>query len=160
VNFSRFPLRINIGFLINAPVGTNRDFEFELPTLRYHPDQEFHDFKGTARVTRTQQGLFVQGDFETTVTSECVRCLAEFVQPLQTTFSELYAFDQRSITESNLLVPPDGYIDLGPLVREYLILEIPIRPICREDCKGLCPICGEDWNASTCEHQHGSSSQD
>ena len=160
MNFSRFPLRINIGFLINAPVGTNRDFEFDLPTLRYHPDQEFNDFKGTARVTRTQQGLFVQGDFETTVKAECVRCLAEFVQPLQTTFSELYAFDQRSITESNLLVPPDGYIDLGPLVREYLILEIPIRPLCREDCKGLCPICGEDWNVSTCEHQPETSSQD
>lgn len=153
MNFPRFPLRINIGFLINSPVGTNRDFEFEIPELRFHPDQVFTDFKGIARVSRTQQGLLVQGEFDANITAECVRCLANFVQPLQTSFDELYAFDDRSVTESNLLLPADGYIDLGPIVREYLIIEIPIRPICREDCLGLCPVCGEDWNLSTCEHR-------
>jgi len=159
VNFPRFPLRINIGFLINSPVGTNRDFEFEIPELRFHPDQVFTDFKGIARVSRTQQGLLVQGEFDANTSAECVRCLADFVQPLQTSFDELYAFDDRSVTESNLLLPADGYIDLGPLVREYLIIEIPIRPICREDCLGLCPVCGEDWNLSTCEHQGEKSNQ-
>lgn len=157
MNFPRFPLRINIGFLINSPVGTNRDFEFEIPDLRFHPDQEFTDFIGVARLSRTQQGLLVQGEFEAKVIAECVRCLADFVQHLQISFDELYAFDNRSVTESNLLVPQDGYIDLGPIVREYLILEIPIRPICREDCLGLCPVCGQEWNESTCEHKEETS---
>jgi uncharacterized protein len=48
--------------------------------------------------------------------------------------------------ESGLVVPEDGNIDLEPIVYEYLLLEIPINPVCREDCKGLCDICGENLN--------------
>lgn len=84
--------------------------------------------------------------------SECVRCLVEFKQPLDVDFSELYAFTPRSVTESGLILPEDAHIDLEPLVREYMLIEIPISPLCREDCKGLCSICGEDLNEVTCEH--------
>jgi uncharacterized protein len=40
-------------------------------------------------------------------------------------------------------LPEDGHINLAPLVREYILLEIPINPLCRPDCLGLCPECGE-----------------
>jgi uncharacterized protein len=86
---------------------------------------------------------------------ECVRCLVEFQQSLHAQFSELYAFNSRSASESGLIVPDDGNIDLAPLVREYMLLEVPIRPLCRPDCKGLCIICGSDLNTEPCEHQKG-----
>jgi uncharacterized protein len=82
--------------------------------------------------------------------AECVRCLRNFDQPLEIDFTELYAFSPRSVTDSNLILPEDGHIDLEPLVREYMLLEIPISPLCTPDCRGLCPICGENLN----EHQH------
>lgn len=89
---------------------------------------------------------------------ECVRCLESFDQPLEIDFTELYAFTPRSVTESNLILPEDGHIDLEPLVREYMLLEIPISPLCTPDCKGLCPVCGENLNVNA--HDHGESEGD
>ena len=56
------------------------------------------------------------------------------------------------MTDSELLVPEDGNIDLDDLAREYLVVEIPINPLCRPDCKGLCVECGADLNVEVCEH--------
>jgi len=49
-------------------------------------------------------------------------------------------------------LPEDGHIDLSPLVREYMLLDIPIKPLCSTDCKGLCPVCGENLNETQCGH--------
>jgi len=94
----------------------------------------------------------VQGDFRGKVDPECVRCLAGFLQPIQSVFSELYAFKTNAVTEAGLILPEDSNIDLAPLAREYLLLEIPFSPVCKPDCKGLCMVCGEDLNVRTCEH--------
>jgi len=81
-----------------------------------------------------------------------VRCLDGYQQNITWSLTDLYAFDIRSISESNLLVPEDGQIDLDPLLREYALLEIPIQPLCRPDCKGLCAECGENRNRVNCGH--------
>ena len=44
------------------------------------------------------------------------------------------------------------HIDLAPLIREYALLDVPIKPICKPACKGLCPVCGEDLNQVDCGH--------
>jgi len=152
VNQPRFPLRFNVGFLLNASIGTSRDIHFDFPGLRLANDLELSDFRGAVRITRTPQGMLVQADFRGNVNAECVRCLAGFLQPIQTVFNELYAFKTNAITESSLILPEDNNIDLAPLAREYLLLEIPISPVCKPDCKGLCPVCGEDLNVRICEH--------
>ena len=102
---------------------------------------------------RTPQGILVQGEFQGKAPAECVRCITDFDQTLHTTFNELYAFDKRSITDSGLLLPEDANIDLEPLVREYLLVEFPISPLCTPDCKGLCPICGQNLNEEQ-DHHH------
>src|SRR5574338_592022 len=105
VNLPRYPLRFNVGFLLNQPIGTNRDIHFDYPLVELKPDLRLSNFSGVARVSRTPQGILVQGEFRGDAPAECVRCLTEFQQPLETDFSELYAFDNRSITESGLLLP-------------------------------------------------------
>jgi uncharacterized protein len=143
MNQPRQSLRLNVGFLINQSVGSSRDFYFELPSLSIEPDLNLKEFKGNARITRTPQGLLVQADLQALIQSECARCLNDIEHQLRTQFAELFAFSQRSISESELILPEDGHIDLGPLVREYLILEIPINPLCHPDCPGICAVCGE-----------------
>lgn len=145
-------LRLNIGFFIGQSVGYSRDILFESPRLIYESDFILSDFSGAARITRTAQGLLVQAKMGATIPSECVRCLTCFQLPLKIDFTELYAFSPQSVTDSGLLVSDDAHINLAPLVREYMLLEVPISPICQINCKGLCPICGENLNEVTCEH--------
>jgi uncharacterized protein len=108
---------------------------------------------GSARITRAAQGLLVQVKIQAFVQTECVRCLNDFSQPLEIDFTELYAFTSNSVTESGLIFPENGKIDLAPIVREEMLLAIPISPLCRPDCKGLCPVCGENLNEMICNHE-------
>jgi uncharacterized protein len=149
---SRYPLRINVGFLYNVPIGTCRDIHFDFPVIKLPENLEFQDFSGLVRLNRTPQGILVEGDFSGKTGVTCVRCLAEFLQPLNAKFEELWAFSFRTVSESGLIIPEDKNIDFGPVVGEYLLIEVPINPICRPDCKGLCEVCGVDLNQTMCEH--------
>jgi uncharacterized protein len=157
MNQSRQSLRLNVGFLIHQSVGSSRDFYFDLPYHSIDPDLELKNLQGSARITRTPQGLVVQADLHASIESECVRCLVNTDQLLRTEFTELYAFSQRNTSESGLILPEDGYIDLGPLVREYFVIEIPIKPLCHPDCHGICAVCGEPQGEQFHVHEMDSS---
>lgn len=152
MSLPRNPLRFNVGFLLNQSIGYSRDIHFAFPEVLLRPDFKLSDFSGVVRASRTPQGILIQGEFKGQAPAECVRCLTNIQQTLQTTFDELYAFDERSVTDSGLILPEDGNIDLEPIVREYLLIEMPINPICKKDCRGLCPVCGQNLNEVP--HQH------
>jgi uncharacterized protein len=147
------PLRINVGFLQNQPVGTVRDLHFDLTDFQLSPDFTPLTLKGVIRLDRTPQGIITEADLYATVMATCVRCLEDFQQTLHAQFAELYAYKEDAITEAGLVVPEDGNIDFTPLARDCLLLEIPIKSLCKPDCKGLCMVCGENLNLRTCEHQ-------
>jgi uncharacterized protein len=149
----RKPLRLNIGFLVSGPIGTSREFDFDIPCFQVSDDLQLDGFRGLAKLGRTPQGLLVQADFEGSTGLECVRCLSPFAQLLSFGFTELYAFNEKSVTESGLTVPEDAQIDLQPLVREYALLEIPISPLHDPYCRGLCPECGQNLNVGDCGHR-------
>jgi uncharacterized protein len=147
------PFRINVGFIIHEEIGRSHDFPFEFSKITLGDDLELRNFEGIVNIGKTPQGLVVQGDFSAETTMGCVRCLTEFDDELDWSFTELYAFDQRSETDSGLILPEDAHIDLAELLREYAILEIPISPVCKPDCKGLCPECGQNLNEKDCGHR-------
>lgn len=109
------PLRINVGFLVKAEVGYTRTIEFDEAEMVLPPDLTVYDLRGAATFGRTPQGLVAEVALSGRTTVECVRCLEEFDQAIATQFTDLYAFDERSVTESQLLVPADHHIDLAPL---------------------------------------------
>ncbi|MBU1661052.1 MAG: DUF177 domain-containing protein [Chloroflexi bacterium] len=117
------------------------------------PDLTLSDLVGKISVSRTSEGLLVQVEFSASVEVACARCLTEFSQPLQVDFTELFSFASHARSDTDMILPEDGKIDIGPLVREYMLLEIPTNPVCKNDCKGLCPVCGNDLNDNPCDHQ-------
>ena len=149
----RYPLRVNVGFLLNQPAGTSREITFDLPDFKLSPDFETTSLNGNIRITRTPQGVLGQVDFEANMPATCVRCLEDYIQSLHTNFTELFSYKSHPTIELGMVIPEDGNIDFAPLVREYLLLEVPIKLLCKEDCKGLCSICGENLNQTSCEHQ-------
>jgi uncharacterized protein len=146
-------LRLNVGFIIHETVGYTRDFPIDIPAIQLPPDLELNNLRGNVRVTRTAQGLLVQAKMQAEVPAECVRCLTDFQQTLDAEFTDLYAFSRAAMTEAEMLLPENGKIDLAPVVREEMLLAMPIGPVCSPDCKGLCPICGENLNEDPA-HRH------
>ncbi len=147
-------LILNVGFIVHQTVGYLRDFPIEAPFLRLPPDLELHNFAGNVRVTRTAQGLLLQANLNASIQMPCVRCLAEVSQMLQAEFTDLYAFNRNSMTQAGLLLPDTGKIDLSETVREEMLLATPINALCSHDCKGLCPVCGENLNTTSCSHEN------
>ena len=151
-DFSNF-LHLNVGFITHETVGYSRDFPFELPVIQLTTEQKIFNLTGTARVTRTAQGLLLQVKMSAQTTSECARCLEPFEYTLDIETTDLYVFSPVSASEADLVLPEDSIIDLGPIVRDEMLLSIPIKPICRTDCRGLCPLCGNNQNEQECDHQ-------
>ena len=147
----RKPFRINVGFIIHEEVGYGHEIPFELEKVKLE-DFELKGLQGSVHIGRTPQGLIVQGKFSGDATLECVRCLKAFSHSLEWEFTELYAFSKKSVSETGLLLPDDAHIDLAPLLREYALLEVPIKPLHDPDCKGLCIECGQDLNLKDCGH--------
>lgn len=149
----RYPLRFNIGFLANESIGSHRDLDFEFDELILLSELQLTNVKGKVRINRTSQGLLVDSKFQAFVVGQCVRCLEDFNQSLETEFQELFAYRTRHTRDEEFFVPEDGNIDLAPLAYQNLLLAIPIKSLCKPDCKGLCPICGSNLNNSTCDHE-------
>ena len=149
----RKPFRINVGFIVHEEVGYAHEFPFELKEAALGDDLVLTDFSGVIHIGRTPQGLVTTGNFEGTTTLECVRCLNEFRFPLQWEFTELFAFKGKVVDESILILPDSAQIDFAPILREYALLEVPIKPLHSPDCKGLCMECGQDLNVKDCGHR-------
>ncbi len=151
---SKKPFRINVGFIAHEEIGRNHDFPFEFEKITLGGDLKLRECAGVFNISRTPQGLFVQAEFSALTPLQCVRCLTDFDYRLRWSFSELYAFDARSVTDSGLLLPENGQIDFADLLREYALIEIPISPVCKEDCQGLCIECGQNLNLKDCGHKN------
>ena len=147
----RKPFRINVGFIVHEEIGYDHEFPFEVSQIVIE-DLELTNVEGSVHIGRTQQGLIVQGSFPGDTTIECVRCLKDFSTHLNWDITELYTFHDKPVDEMGLILPESAQIDLASIMREYALLEVPIKPLHDPECKGLCIECGQDLNIEDCGH--------
>ena len=146
------PFRINVGFLINEPIGFSREIPFSLGDYQLRSDERTESLSGEITLIRTQTGIQALLDFSAFVNAQCVRCLEEFKQPLHAVFQELYTFSPQTLSEDEEAIPEDGYLDFEKVISDSIFLEYPIKPLCKPDCLGLCILCGQNLNIGLCEH--------
>ena len=142
-------LRINVGFLLAQGVGYYRVTEIDLPRVRLADDVTLDFLQGALRLSRNSRGILVQGRLKTHVLTECVRCLTPFYHPVQLLVEELFSIPPYNDTP--YAVDEAGNLDLAPLLREEAILALPMSALCRPDCAGLCPECGQNLNEGRCQ---------
>lgn len=153
MNQQRGQFRINIGFLINKAAGYTREIPFEYETFELEEDFTVKDLEGTITLERTRNGIRSLTELSALTEEECGRCLDPFDLRVETEFEEIFTFAEHPLSENETVIPEDGYLEFEPLIREYLMLEMPINPLCEIDCKGLCPVCGQNLNKEICSHQ-------
>jgi len=98
------------------------------------------------RLESVMEGVLVSATAKAEVTGECVRCLDPIARSVEVSMQELYAYPgrERDVDDDDSELPEleGDLIDLEPVLRDAVVLALPLRPLCRDDCPGLCAECG------------------
>jgi len=146
----RNPLLVNALEMLRRP-GTAKEVEVSLLPAALNLDDP-RLVPGTEITVEVQceslsDGIVVNGRIEAEIHSECRRCLQPVGSVLDIEVHELY---QLVVTDPDAFGIQNDQIDLAPMVRETVLIELPDAPLCRIDCAGLCPTCGIDLNREKC----------
>jgi uncharacterized protein len=159
------PLVWNVAGLLADDPGATRDYEIAGVTIDLGEGLRLADpIEGHVRLARTNRGLIVGADLTTSIEAECSRCLREIEVPIEISIraEALPSID----IHTGARVPPEPgsegdeplrltdhhELDLETPVREAIQLAEPIAPLCREDCPGLCAVCGERLEDGVHDH--------
>ena len=119
--------------VIGVPPGSSVEFELRLESV--------------------VEGVLVTGAAEVTLTGQCGRCLESISFDEEIDLQELYLYPDKEPDDEEASRLEDDLLDLEPLLRDTVVLDLPYTPLCRPDCAGLCPDCGANLNADP-DHAH------
>lgn len=155
--------QFNVAQLLKQPSGTRRVYDIKdaagLPPL--DDLKVIAPFQGRLRFMRVGSGILVTGELGTRVELECGRCLTTFQTEAQFEIEEEFKPSVDINSGAHLAQDPDQdaatliderhILDLAEVIRQELTLSLPSSPVCRPDCAGLCPQCGQNRNEGTCD---------
>ena len=152
-------MQYNLAQLLREPTGSTRDYEVDdsFPG----PEDGADRAQGWVRVIRTHRGVLVRAELETQVKLTCSRCIGPF-ELRSVLIMEEESFPAVDPVTGRKTEPPEEaegvtrldaqhVLDLTEMVRQCVLTEVPIKPLCREECPGLCPVCGSDLNKEKCK---------
>ena len=136
---------LNVVGLLKQPLGSTRVYPLRLDRFRLDEEATAEDVGGEVKLTRLRDGVMASVRVNGGVALECVRCLREYDQPFATEFSEEYR--QTVDVRTGLGLPTDGddetstidenhELDLGDVLRQEILVALPMRPDCGEACPG------------------------
>jgi uncharacterized protein len=143
---------VNVSQLLLAGLGTVREFDFAEPLP--DPSGDLHlrgPISGHARLIRTPEGILVHSEHAAVVVLECARCLDDALMSVEGVFDEefLPAIDIRTGLPIQIpgqdeqpLIDEHHELDLDETLRQSILTSLPLRPLCRATCPGLCTLCG------------------
>lgn len=149
-------MQTNVAQLLQAPVGSVRTFKVD-NILEDRGSQ--HKVNGELTLIRTNRSVLVQGIIKSQTEITCSRCLKAFICNLSLKIEEEYFPTIDIITGVKLPKPEDPgsftidehhIIDLTEAIRQYIVIAMPMKPLCKETCAGLCSICGKNLNLGDC----------
>ncbi|MDD4237702.1 MAG: DUF177 domain-containing protein [Desulfotomaculaceae bacterium] len=146
-------LQLDVARLKRSP-GESVSFEIiaEMPPLKMAVEKISFDgpVKAVLNATNTGQTIMVEGTVSGMLQLNCCRCLEPFSYSFEVPFAEIYttAVDEAKDEEA---IPFSGdVLDITPEVLKDLIMELPMKAVCHEECQGLCPGCGQNLNQGRC----------
>ena len=150
-------MQINVSGLLKSALGSKLDYPVS-DVINISGSE--CPVQGEVWLTRTDCGILVEAELNTEVKATCSRCLGMFSYPVPVNFEEEY-FPVIDVVSGGSLSLPDEpgcftidehhILDLTEAVRQYALLAIPMKPLCRQDCAGLCPTCGRNLNQGGCD---------
>ena len=146
-------MRINVAQQLKGHIGESRSIVINETSTDGFP------IHGKATLVLTNRSILVTGSFDTTVKCICSRCLVEFEQSYALKLEEEF-FPENGFLSDGLMredkyadgfsIGEDNILDLNEAFRQNTLVNIPLKPICQQDCAGLCPKCGSNLNIHSC----------
>lgn len=151
-------MRLNVAQLLKESIGSSRTYEIdEQPSDG--SEEGIRSVRGQVALLRTDKGVLLTAILDTEVLLACARCLNPFKHRMTLNIKEEF-FATVDINSGVPLPPSDEpgtftidtrhTIDLSEAVRQYSLVALPLKPLCRQDCAGLCPSCGKNLNEGPC----------
>jgi uncharacterized protein len=147
-------MHINVAQLLKEPIGSSRSYQIDesLGT------DDINSVKGEVSLIRTNRGLMAKGEITAGVTEICSRCLKAIDHEVNYDFEEeclpsVSTSEALSLPDQtdNITIDESHMLDLSEVMRQYTLLNMPAKPLCRPDCAGICPSCGHDLNQGPCQ---------
>ncbi|MFI6598039.1 YceD family protein [Nonomuraea sp. NPDC050536] len=105
------------------------------------------------RLEAVMEGVLVSGTAQAPLAGECARCLDQVTSDIEVDLQELFFYSDEDASEEDSLL--DGeLLDLEPTFRDAVVLALPLSPVCRDDCPGLCTECGIKLAEAGPDHRH------
>jgi uncharacterized protein len=156
-------MQYNVAQLLTEPTGATRSYQVEQRIIGV--PEIIDKVRGKLDMMRTHQGILVHATLNIESTHTCSRCLGEFIRP-STLFIEEECFPTIDLNTGLKLSPPDieegelriddaHLLDFQEVLRQYVISDGPMKPLCNPDCTGLCQHCGINLNQARCECDAG-----
>ena len=146
------PLVVGVADLLRSP-GSHREVELAAPlgdlAVLGSAVPPGGEVEVDVRLEAVNDGIVVKGRVRAPWQGECRRCLRQVSGTAVAEVLEVFEDEPVEGETSKLQV---DRVDLEPLAREAVLLELPLAPLCQDDCAGLCPECGADRNAGDCGH--------
>ena len=157
-------MRFNVAQLLKSAAGASREYDLNEDITDIDRDLDvIKPLTGKIRFLRTDKGILVTGHLQAEVHVPCRRCLAPVTAPVEFDLEEQFRPSVDIFTGAAIPVE-DGedevtrtdehhILDLAEVIRQNLLLAIPISPLCNLHCRGLCPDCGANLNKEPCSCQ-------
>lgn len=149
----------NVAQLLREPNGAERIYQVEAEIAEVAPQMPPAHVGGTVRLVRTNRGLLAYTALDGVTYVECGRCLGVAAIPVRLDLREEFlptvdvhtgAALATAIDEGSFAIDDHHHVDMTEPIRQALVLQEPMRPLCREACAGLCDTCGADLNDGGC----------
>jgi uncharacterized protein len=166
-------LKFNVAQLLREPVGSSRQYRIEVDLHELAPETDEVEgvqaatensadnvLSGPVKMMSTNAGVLVRGRFRGEANVSCARCLEPVSVPLDVELEEVYEPTIDMLTgrprdpeeeDRALWIDEHHILDLTEVLRQDVLLALPLNAVCREDCLGLCPTCGANLNEETCD---------
>ena len=150
-------MRINVSQQLKSSIGSIRNYEVSEVISIAGGDSMV---EGKVTLVRTDRGILTEATLHTEVKVTCSRCLSLFDYPLTLSIEEEYFPITDVVSGTSLSLPEEPgcftidehhVLDLTEAIRQYALLAIPMKPLCGQDCAGLCPTCGHNLNQGPCD---------
>lgn len=150
-------IQTNVAQLLKAPSGSIRVFQIN---DLLEDEGKNYPVQGEMTLTRTNRSILIQGTLTVNAEMTCSRCLKLFKNKLTLFIEEEYFPIIDVITgirlpepeeEDSFTIDEHHVLDLTEAIRQYIVIALPMKPVCKEECAGLCPVCGKNLNLGECD---------